>query len=152
LSTPIVLGQDKQSAGLLAILKFTKEVNKMKKFLIVMVVVISLCFVASQALACMWDAYWDGGYVPRVNAGECYRKFLRNTMILRQELAAKRGEYNASIARPNANPNRARQISQELASIHDRLQAKAIIFGLPRPGSFGAPPTRGLGRGSSYCR
>ena len=124
----------------------------MKKLLIVMVAVVFLGFVASQALACIWDGYWGDpmrgrmmggpmmggswcGYAPGVNPGGAYQSFLNDTVKLRQELAAKQGEYSALMAQPSPDPKRAGEISKEIASIHDRLLAKAQASGLPRPGS-----------------
>jgi zinc resistance-associated protein len=118
----------------------------MKKLLIVMVAVVSLSFVASQALACMWDGYWGGpmgstygGYTQGVYPGGNYQNFLNDTAKIRQDLAAKQGEYSALMAQPNPDPKRASQLSQEMAGIHDRLQAKAQASGLPGRGSYGAP-------------
>jgi zinc resistance-associated protein len=120
------------------------EVNTMRKLLIVMVVLVAVGFIGSQALACLWDGYWGGpmrgswgGYYS--NPGGSHQEFLNDTAPLRQELAAKQGEYNALMAQPNPDPKRVGQLSQEIAHIHDRLQAKAQASGLPRPGSYGAP-------------
>ncbi len=111
----------------------------MKKILIVLITVVSLGFVASLALACMWDGYGGnamgnysrGYYAPGVNSGAAYQNFLNDTATLRQELAAKQGEYNALMARPNPEPKRIGQLSREIGGMHDRLHTRA------RTGGFG---------------
>ena len=132
----------------------------MRKITIVLVMVVALGFVASQALACIWDGYYGGpmggpmmgGYYPGVAPGGSYQTFLDETQDLRQEIAAKQGEYNALMAQSNPDPQKAGQIAREIAGIHGQLQAKARSRGL---GSQGMPgpnraPMRPYGYGSGY--
>ena len=157
---PFALYQGKQSVTLLATLKYTEEGNKMKKLLIVLVTVVSVGLSGSVALACYWDGYWGepmrgpmmggpmmGGYYSGMNQGGTYQNFLNDTVALRQELAAKQGEYNALMTQPNPDPKRAGELSREMVGIHDRLQAKAQASGLPAPGAYGAPMGGGYGHG-----
>ncbi|MBW1801717.1 MAG: periplasmic heavy metal sensor [Deltaproteobacteria bacterium] len=90
-----------------------------------------------------------GGYAPGVNPGGAYQNFLNDTVQLRQDLAAKQREYNALMAQPNTDPKRAGQLSGEIATLHQQLQAKAQASGLPGPGSYGAP-MGGYGYGPRY--
>ena len=139
----------------------------MKKILIVLVTVVSLGLIGSQALACYWDGYYGGpmggpmmggpmmggpmmgGYNTGGMPGGSYQSFLNDTAKLRQEFAAKRGEYDALMAQANPDPQKAGQLSQEIAGLHDQLQAKAQGYGTAAPGPYGAP-RGGYGYGGGY--
>ncbi|MBW2090052.1 MAG: periplasmic heavy metal sensor [Deltaproteobacteria bacterium] len=120
----------------------------MKKLVIMVTIMVSVGLIASQGLACWWGGYrgdpargsmmgtWDG-YGPGVNDSGAYRNFLNDTTNLRQELAAKRGEYNALMVQSNPDVNKASQLSKEIVRLHDQLQAKAQGAGLQRPGNYG---------------
>ncbi|RLB85618.1 MAG: hypothetical protein DRH24_01535 [Deltaproteobacteria bacterium] len=120
----------------------------MKKLLIMVTIMVSVGLIASQGLACWWGGYrgdsargsmmgtWDG-YGPGVNDSGAYRNFLNDTTNLRQELAAKRGEYNALMVQSNPDVNKASQLSKEIVRLHDQLRAKAQGAGLQRPGNYG---------------
>jgi hypothetical protein len=118
----------------------------MRKIVIALIALVSLGLVASQVWACRWAGYWGGpmrgpwgGYYSNIHSGRSYQKFLNDTAELRQELAAKQGKYNALMAQPTPDPEKAGQLSQEIASLHDQLQAKAESFGLPALGPHNAP-------------
>ncbi len=130
----------------------------MKKLLVVLVAVMALGFIGSQALACMWDGYWGGpmggswggGYYSNVNPGGSHQKFLNDTASLRGELAAKQGEYNALMTQPNPDTKRAGKLSREIAELHDQLKAKAQTYDLAAPtprGNYYNPPNAHYG----YC-
>jgi zinc resistance-associated protein len=128
----------------------------MKKPLVVTLAVISLVLIGSIALACWEDGYWDRGGPGRGHGGgnysdahPGYQNFLNDTAKLRQELAAKRGEYNAMMASPNPDPQKAGQLSQEMTLLHDQLQAKAQSYGMAAPGPYGAL-RGGYGFGPGY--
>jgi zinc resistance-associated protein len=115
----------------------------MKKPLVVTLATISLVLIGSLALACWEDGYWGwggpgrghgGGYYSDVNPG--YQNFLNDTANLREELAAKQGEYNALMTQSNPDPKRAAQLSQEIARLNEQLRVKAQSF-RPGPGSHG---------------
>jgi hypothetical protein len=132
----------------------------MRKITIVLVMVVALGIVASQALACIWDGYYGGsmggpmmgGYYPGVAPGGSYQTFLDETQDLRQGLAAKQGEYSALMAQSNPDPQKAGQISREIAGIHGQLQAKARAGSLGAQGGPGpySTPMRPYGYGSGY--
>jgi zinc resistance-associated protein len=132
----------------------------MRKVTIVLVMVVALSLVASQALACMWDGYdggpmggpMMGGYNSGVAPSGVYQIFLDETQDLRQELAAKQGEYNALMAKSNPDPQKAGQISREIAGMHGQLQAKASARGLGAQGGQRpySAPMRSYGYGSGY--
>ncbi|NQU13802.1 MAG: hypothetical protein HQ561_06625 [Desulfobacteraceae bacterium] len=125
----------------------------MKKLLIVLITVVSLGFIASMALACMWDGYrgdsrggYSGGYASGMTGGT-YQNFLNDTTTLRQKLAAKQGEYSALTAQPNPNRKRIDQLSQEIEGMHDRLHSKARTSGF----SDWCPYEYGSGYGGWAC-
>ena len=130
----------------------------MRKLLIVIALVASVGLLASAALACYWDGYYGGpmggpmmgGYNPGVAQGGSYQTFLDETQDLRQELAAKQGEYNALMVRSNPDPQKAGQISREMEGIHGQLQAKARARGLGAQGGQGpySSPMRPYDSGS----
>ena len=134
----------------------------MRKLVIVIALVASVGLLASAALACYWDGYYGGpmegpmmgGYNPGVAQGASYQTFLDETQDLRQELAAKQGEYNALMVQSNPDPKKAGQISREIAGLHGQLQAKAGARGLGAqggPGRYSAPiRPYGYGYGSGY--
>ena len=109
----------------------------MKKIVITLAVLASFGFISSQALACYWDGYWDGsmyggGYG---NHNANHQRFFNDTAELRGAFAAKQAEYGALMAQKNPDPKRAAQISKEIASLHDQLEARAQAHNLPIPGS-----------------
>lgn len=133
----------------------------MKKVLVALVVALGLGLIASQALACWWGGYGGGGmmwgptrghYSGAAPSGWDYRGFMADTANLREELAAKQGEYDALMANPNPDPERAAQLSREMARLNDQLQAKAQGFGMHGRGlgwghyGMGMSPGRG-----GYC-
>jgi len=133
----------------------------MRKMTIVLVMVVASGLVASQALACMWDGYYGGpmggpmmgGYYNQgVAPSGAYQTFLDETQGLRQELAAKQGEYSALMAQSDPDPQKAGQVSREIAGLHGQLQAKASAGGLGAQGGPGpySAPMRPYGYGSGY--
>jgi len=137
-----------------------KEVKEMKKLIITFVALVSISalgFVGSQVWACWWGGYHGSsteGYYPNTNPGSTYQDFLNDTAKLRQELAAKQGEYNALMAQPNPDPKKAAQLSQEIARIHDQLQTKAQAYGLNMPtprGNYYNAPMAPYGYGGWGC-
>jgi len=115
----------------------SKEGKKMKRFVMVSALVVFLGLLASQALACWWDGNY-GGHMMGWGSGRGYypQSFLNETATLRQELAAKQGEYNALMAQSNPDPNRAAQLSQEIVGLQDQLQAKAQARGFMGPRGY----------------
>ena len=110
----------------------------MKKLIIVMAVVATVGFVAIQVSACMWDGYYGGGPIGGYSGGYfqqggAYQDFLNETTQLRQDLAAKRGEYNALMAQPSPDPKRAAKLSQEITVLNDKLRAQAQAKGYSAP-------------------
>ena len=86
-------------------------------------------------------------------AGCAYQGFFDNTSQLRQDLAAKRGEYNALIAKSNPDPKRAADLNKQITSLHDQLRSKAQAYNLPAPGArSGYGPMSGYSRGGyGWC-
>lgn len=116
----------------------------MRKSIIAFVTVVFMGVGTSGALACGGGAYdgghgmgWSqGGYMTGWNHGSGYsRGYIGETATLRQELAAKRGEYDALMTHHDHDPNRAAQLSEEIASLEDQIQARAQARGYMGPGT-----------------
>ena len=118
----------------------------MRKLVITLAVVAVVGLVASQALA--WGPWGQGGWCPMGShygayTGGAYQNFPNDTAQLRQELAAKHGEYNALMAQPNPDPKRTAQVSQEIARLQEQIQSKAQSSGMAAPGPYAYGPHRG---------
>jgi zinc resistance-associated protein len=134
----------------------------MRKFIIVITLVVSVGLLASAALACYWDGYYGGpmggpaygpwgGYAPGAAPSGAYQNFLDDTTKLRQDLAAKQGQYSALMAQANPDPKKIGQLSQEIAGLHDQLRTKAQGSGLAGPRPYGGQMGPGpYGYGSGY--
>lgn len=121
----------------------------MKKFFIIVVTVVTVATIGTQAWACIWDGYWGGpmgGFYGNTFAGGAYQGFLDNTSQLRQDLATKQDEYNALMAKSNPDPKRAAELSRQITSLHDQLRAQARSYNLPVPrGNYGHGPMGAYG-------
>ncbi|MCD6272247.1 MAG: hypothetical protein J7K30_05240 [Deltaproteobacteria bacterium] len=119
----------------------------MKKTILVIAAAF-IVLIGTQAFACYWDGYWGGpmgGPMAGVY-GDQYQGFYDKTAQLRQDLAAKQGEYNALLATSNPDSKRAAELSREISVLHDQLRTQARSYNLP------APNTRHYGRmGGSGC-
>jgi zinc resistance-associated protein len=118
----------------------------MRKLVITLAVVGVVGLVASQALA--WGPWRQGGWSSMGShygayTGGAYQNFLNDTAQLRQELAAKQGEYDALLAQPNPDPKRTAQVSQEIARLQEQIQTKAQSPGTAAPGPYAYGPHRG---------
>jgi len=107
----------------------------MKKRILIVVATAFIALFSTQVFACYWDGYWGGpmggpmaGYY-----GDTYQGFYDQTAQLRQDLAAKQGEYNALLAAPNPDPKRAAELSREITILHDQLRSQARAYNLPAP-------------------
>ena len=107
----------------------------MKKTIIVTAATAFIALFSTQAFACYWDGYWGGPMGgPMVGfKGDTYQRFYDETAKLRQDLAAKQGEYNALLAAPNPDPKRAAELSREITISHDQLRSQAHAYNLPAP-------------------
>jgi len=109
----------------------------MKKTILVIAAVAFISLIGTQAFACYWNGYWGGpmgGPVAGYYGGN-YQGFSDDTVQLRQDLAAKQGEYNALMAKSNPDPKRAADLSRQITSLHDQLRSKAQAYNLPAPGA-----------------
>ncbi|MBU4597642.1 MAG: hypothetical protein KMY53_00400 [Desulfarculus sp.] len=109
----------------------------MKKAILIFAAVTVIALAGTQAFACIWDGYW-GGHMGGPGAGvygNNYQGFYDNTAKLRQELAAKQGEYNALMAKPNPDSKRAAELNREMTLLHDQLRTQARSYNLPAPGT-----------------
>ena len=116
----------------------------MRKLVIMLAVVGIVGLAASQALA--WGPWGQGGWCPMMGGyngaytGGAYQNFLNDTAQLRQELAAKQGEYNALMAQPSPDPKQTAQVSQEIARLQEQIQTKAQSSGIATPGRYAYGP------------
>ena len=113
----------------------------MKKSILVIAAAASLTLLGTQAFANYWDGYRGGpmgGPTAMINGGN-YQNFYTKTAPLRQDLAAKQGEYNALMTATNPDPQRTADLSREISILHDKLTAEASSFNLPAPtaGTYG---------------
>jgi zinc resistance-associated protein len=112
----------------------------MKKTIFTIAIVAFITLIGSQAFACYWDGYGGGqmggqmcGFYGDTNVGGNYQGFYDDTSKLRQDLAARQGEYNALMAKQNPDPKRASQLNREITTLHDQLRAQARSHNLPAP-------------------
>jgi putative membrane protein len=132
----------------------------MKKVIIALVLVISIGFIGSQVLAQCWDGYWRGPmrgdwgwHHSYANPNGSYQDFLKETSKLRQDLAIKQGEYNALMAQPTPDPQKAEQLSKEIVGLRAQIEARARANGLFAPGGMHACPwgMHGVPYGAPGC-
>lgn len=121
----------------------------MKRISIIIVLLVAVSLISSQAIACMWDGYYGDSMMNSYNYNNpqdgSYNKFMNETRELRQDLAGKKGEYEAIMSQPNPDPEKAGKVSREIAGIHEQLQAKANARGL---GGQGGQNPHGRNMGS----
>ena len=109
----------------------------MKKSILIIAAAAAITLTSTLSFACYWDGYWGGpmgGPMATVNSGN-YQTFYEKTAKLRQDLAAKQGEYSALMATANPDPQRAADLSREMTVLNDQLSAQARSFNLPAPGA-----------------
>ncbi|HBG19940.1 MAG TPA: hypothetical protein DDY32_11890, partial [Desulfobulbaceae bacterium] len=95
----------------------------MKKSILIIAAAAAITMTGTQVFACYWDGYWGGpmgGPMAMVNGGN-YQGFYEKTAKIRQDLAAKQGEYSALMATTNPDPKRATDLSREITVLHDQL-------------------------------
>jgi zinc resistance-associated protein len=105
----------------------------MKKTILIIAATAFIALIGTQAFACYWDGYWSGpmgGPMAGYSSGN-YQGFYDQTAQLRQDLAAKQGEYNALLSTSNPDPKRAAELNREIAVLHDQLIAQARSYNLP---------------------
>jgi hypothetical protein len=117
----------------------------MKKAIII-VVVVSVSFIASQASACMWDGYWGGrmgmpigSFYSGIYNGGGYQSFFNNSSQLRQDIYTKRTELNTLLTQPTPDPKRVSQLQAEVTALDNQLVAMAQSSNLPLPQSGYTP-------------
>jgi len=93
----------------------------MKKSILIIAAAAAITLTGTQVFACYWDGYYQG--------------FYEKTAKLRQDLAAKQGEYSALMVATNPDPQRAADLNREITVLHDQLSAQAKSFNLPAPGT-----------------
>lgn len=107
----------------------------MKKSILIIAAAAAITLTGTQVFACYWDGYWGGtmgGPMAMANGGN-YQGFYEKTAKIRQDLAAKQGEYSALMAATNPDPQRAVDLNREITVLHDQLSAQAKSFNLPAP-------------------
>ena len=125
----------------------------MKKTMLTLAAISLIMLIGTQAFACYWDGYW-GGPMGGPMAGSYdgqYQGFYDNTAQLRQDLAAKQGEYNALLATSNPDPERTAELGREIAVLHDQLRAQARSYNLPAQNYAGHHGRMGMGGTGRGC-
>ncbi|MDK9708329.1 MAG: hypothetical protein OEL83_14900 [Desulforhopalus sp.] len=105
----------------------------MKKSILALAALATITLTGTQVFACYWDGYWGGsmgGPMAMVGGGN-YQDFYAKTAQIRQDLAAKQGEYNALMASPNPDTKRTGDLNREITILHDKLSAQASTHNLP---------------------
>ncbi|KJR96374.1 MAG: hypothetical protein VR65_27960 [Desulfobulbaceae bacterium BRH_c16a] len=115
-----------------------KGEKTMKKSILIIAAAAAITLTSTLSFACYWDGYWGGpmgGPMAMVNGGGNSQGFYEKTAKIRQDLAAKQGEYGALMATTNPDPQRAADLNREMTVLHDQLSAQAKSFNLPAPGT-----------------
>jgi zinc resistance-associated protein len=121
----------------------------MKKTVLILIAVAITGFSATQVLAYHGDGRGGncGGYMQKQNLTEeqiqARQAFMKDTAGLRQDLAAKVGEYRALMAGDNPDPKTAGKLAGEIAGLKNNLREKAVAAGVPFKG-------RGMGLGMGH--
>jgi zinc resistance-associated protein len=121
----------------------------MKKTMLTLAAISLIALIGTQAYACYWDGYW-GGPMGGPMAGSYdgnHQAFYDKTARLRQNLAAKQGEYNALLATSNPDPERTAELGREITVLHDQLRAQARTYNLPARNNAGHHGRMGGGYG-----
>ena len=108
----------------------------MKKSILIIAAAAAITLTGTQVFAYHGGGHHEGelmgGPMAMVNGGD-YQGFYEKTAKIRQDLAAKQGEYRALMAATNPDPQRAADLSREMTVRHDQLSAEAKSFNLPAP-------------------
>ncbi|MCD6586520.1 MAG: hypothetical protein J7K96_12220 [Desulfobacteraceae bacterium] len=111
-----------------------------KRIIMILAVMMSAGFIAGSAMACSWDGDWGGcgrgsgsGYYGNQNSYN--QSFMNDTASIREEIAAKHGEYSALMAQQNPDPKRAGQLQEEIAKLNNQIQQKAQKYNVPSRGA-----------------
>ncbi len=91
-----------------------------------------------------WDGNWGGsrdgwgwgsnsGYYD--NQDDSYQNFINDSASIREELAARHGEYNALMAQQNPDPKQAGQVQADIAKLNNQIQQKARKYNVSSRGS-----------------
>lgn len=97
-----------------------------------------------------YEQGWQAGPSYTGNAGADRQAFLEETADLREELAGKRGEYNALMARDNPDPKQAATLQREIVQLREQIRAKAQAYN--DSSEYGRYNGRGYGGGWGHHR
>jgi zinc resistance-associated protein len=129
-----------------------KEEIMYKRIIMILAVMVSAGFIAGSAWACPWDGNWGGygwgsgsGYYD--NYGVNNQDFMNDTASIREELAAKHGEYNALMSQQNPDPKQAGQLQADIAKLNNQIQQKAQKYNMPSWGEYNS----GSPNNHRYC-
>jgi zinc resistance-associated protein len=111
-----------------------------KRIIMILAVIMSVGFIGGSAWACQWDGNWgnsgwsqDSNYYG--NQSSSPQNFINDSASLREEIAAKHGEYNALMAQQNPDPERAAQLQKDIAKLNNQIQQKAQEYNVPSRGA-----------------
>ena len=108
-----------------------------KRIMMILVVIVSAGFIAGSAMACPWG--WDWGWGSDSDyydsRDDSYQSFINESASIREELAAKHGEYNALMAQQNPDPKRAGELQADIAKLNNQIQQKEQKYNVSSRGS-----------------
>jgi zinc resistance-associated protein len=106
----------------------------------ILAVLMSAGFIVGSAWACQWDGNWGdsgwdsgSGYYDNQNSNN--QSFMKDTASIREEIAAKHGEYNALMAQQNPDSKQAGQLQEDIAKLNNQIQQKAQEYNMPSRGA-----------------
>ncbi len=108
----------------------------------------------TKAMSCGLPAmgyYTDPNGYYNADMDANYQKFLTDTASLREQLAAKQGEYIALISQPNPDQQLAGQLSLQIAELMNQIREIALSYGIPARGGYCSYPYGLNGGYQGYC-
>ncbi len=115
-----------------------------KRIMMILAVIMSAGFIAGSVWACPWYGNWggnwdswgwgsDSGYYD--SQDNSFQSFINDSASIREELAARHGEYNALMAQQNPDPKRAGELQADIARLNNQIQQKAQKYNVSSRGA-----------------
>lgn len=107
------------------------------------IAVVCLCLFAALAANPVMAAKNDQKQVQDTRDTAAYQKFMSDTSATRQELAGKRGEYQALMRGQTPDPAAAANLSKDIFALQEKLRTQAAEQGFGPKGGLGNCPGYG---------